>query len=133
MNIPATLTKCRAELKRQQEMEAKMTTRWHQLESDVYEIRNCLGLTLATFDMQHDAVGVCLSRNLNPARLRVAEDKLASAESCWEVWTDLLEYQVHEESELQFTEERRLDMFVFEGGKSDLLVAATLLGVEVVE
>ena len=78
MNIQATLAKCRAELKRQKEMEAKATPGpWHP---ERFRTKSETKATLA--DMRYKNGGydndlLCLARNLNPARLAVADRMLA--------------------------------------------------------
>ena len=97
MNIPATLAKCRAELKRQQEMEAKMPALykhpscWREGEPGHEEFRadvfrqDKAGEVVGEFyswDANSYALYFILSRNLNPARLKVAEIAIGGAEKC---------------------------------------------------
>lgn len=99
MNIEKTLAACRKELDRQQEMEAKATpgpwggSNQHSRRIDLLESDQRL---------------MFLSRNLNPARLRVAEGQLGIARECMK--------------------QRKMD-FVTE---EPLRLAAALLGVEVI-
>lgn len=94
MNIPATLAACRAELARQKEMEAKATPGpWVRDIAWVYGPSG-FGLKIAQPTYEDitqpipNAELVCLSRNLNPARLRVAEELLASTQQAVFSMTD---------------------------------------------
>ena len=121
-NIPEALTILRAELKRQQEMESKATPGpWQAYDGELTGFIPYLDVVIdkdtdpgdvAHFDDANNSVLACLARNLNPARLKVAEELCAMAD--WEM-NDLA--GSHDPAEAHHF----------------LKLAAALLGVEVVE
>jgi hypothetical protein len=112
MNINKTLTAAREEWKRQMEMMKSAQA------ENPYGVFGC---------RYADELA-----RLNPARLKVAGDKLTSAESCWGEWDDLVKHPLDPIPGDSFTEERAVDMFKFEGGWQDMEDAAALLGMEVI-
>lgn len=113
MNIPATLAACRAELQRQKEIEAKATPGpWSEVTVlDIWRKDN------VDDGNGYDSPVVCQARNLNPARLAVAESFLDSVDG----WIDSLT-ACNEEIATDDTE----------SWGWQLTSAAALLGVEVV-
>ena len=105
MNIPETLAACRAELARQKEMEKAATPGPWQLDDGV-EPDIHTGEPIAAYPPRICAVGgsvldgsgsqggnaddslTVLSRNLNPARLRVAEEMLTEVDRRWRFTTE---------------------------------------------
>ena len=124
MNIQATLAKCRAELKRQKEMEAKQpvlythSSAWREGEpgheeskADVFR-QDKAGHVVAEFygdwqEVKDNSEYYIEVSGHNPARLKVAEDLIGQAS----------------ENPHPYTEQQ----------KHDAVYAAALLGVEVVE
>ena len=162
MNIQATLAKCRDELKRQKEME-EWTTQppWHRLgeqgEAAIQCITGKIPVSRAKLDQEQFVADgeesvvvimgyahgfrsenlkvICLTRNLNPARLKVAEDKLEYAqERLDELNADmaaLCELSAHR----PYCQEDipAKDFNEMYDGEEQLQDAIALLGVEVVE
>jgi hypothetical protein len=74
MNIKKTLAACRAELARQQNLEQNAEIPDWAMNG--YTLENCSGAPIARIDRRCDESTITLLpllRNLNPARLRVAE------------------------------------------------------------